>query len=144
MITMERRLTRRMRSKLLMESLEPRTLMSTVALVQSVSATPLISETVTPVGPDQALVMNQFNPTTGTLLGAKVSYAPDAHIFIDSTITNPINQPDVTGSYSGSVTTTIKVPGDPNFPGVALTSSVTQPLVTFTVHPGPGTQTDGS
>ena len=116
------------------ETLETRMLL-TAALVQSVSATPVISEAITPVA-NQTLTMGQFNPATGTLVGASVAYATDAHINIQSTITNPANQPVVTGSYTGSVTTTISVPGQASFPAVALTSTVSQPTTTFTVNAG--------
>jgi len=139
------------RASWLLEGLELRRLLTVTALTENVTAVPVISETMTPINTN--LLMNQFNAATAPgvtgsntaiFLGTHVGYATDAHLQINSTIINPPLQPVVNGSYSGNVTTTISVPGQASFPGSALTSMVTQPMVNFTVQPGPGTKTDGS
>jgi len=139
------------RPTFLLEGLEMRTLLTATALTESVSGTPVINEAITPQNTD--LLMNQFNAATApgasvsnpaNFLGAHVDYATDAHINIQSEILNPAGQPPVTGSYSGNVTTTLSVPGTGSFPGPALTSTVNQPNVNFTVQPGAETGTDGS
>src|SRR5436190_1496200 len=76
---------RRARAVLLMESLEPRTLLP-AALVQTFSAVPPLTDIITPQ--NTTLKLQQFNPATGTLLGAKLVSSTDAHIKIDATILN--------------------------------------------------------
>src|ERR1051325_5875805 len=128
---------------LAIELLESRTFL-TAALVQNVSATPNLVEVATPVGPDTSLMINQFNPASGTLVGAHIAYSANSHLTFDLTVVNPSGHSLATGSYSAVVHTSVTLPGDPAFPGISLQSAVVQPLVNFVVAPGPGSLSDGS
>src|SRR2546423_1463193 len=85
--------TRRARyAAVLMESLEPRVMM-TAALVQNVVAAAIPGSGTSPDGyaitnQSGPVFMNQFNPATGTLLGATVGVTTDAHLQLKGDIIN--------------------------------------------------------